>query len=160
MNVTKGLSLCHTLRLEREISDRRNAGGLVYARNAEDDVLAALAVESHEPHNVATVGMAVANTDRHVAAMPGDDVIKQRNRAGMQSQRIFNRLCKLDHVPSHGIAHSAGKPNHMVVIVPLDACRETFRIPRGQKVANMSTVTILVAAKSSLNWAIWTIFKA
>ena len=154
MNVTKGLSLCHAPGLEREISDRRDAGSLVYARNAEDDVLAALTVEGHESHNVATVGMAVADADRHVAAVPGNDIVEQRNRAGMQSQRIFNRLCKLDHVPSRGIAHSAGKPNHVVVIVPLDACRETFRIPRGQKVANMSTVTILVAAKSSLNWAI------
>ena len=49
--------------------------------------------------------------------MLGNDVIEQRNRAGMQSQRIFNRLRKLDHVPSHDIAHSAGKPSHVVVIV-------------------------------------------
>ena len=51
------------LRLEREVSDRRDAGGLIHTRNAEHDVLAALAVESHEAHNVATVGMAVADAD-------------------------------------------------------------------------------------------------
>ena len=83
MNVTKGLSLCHAPGLEREISDRRDAGSLVYARNAEDDVLAALAVESHEPHYIAAVGMAIADADRYVATMLGNNVIEQRNRAGM-----------------------------------------------------------------------------
>ena len=112
------------LRLEREVSDRRDAGGLIHTRNAEDDVLAALAVESHEAHNIAAIRVAVADADRHVATMLGNDVIEQRNRAGMQSQRIFNRLRKLDHVPSHDIVHSAGKPSHVVVIVALDACRE------------------------------------
>ena len=68
--------------------------------------------------------MAIADADRYVATMLGNNVIEQRNRAGMQSQRIFNRLCKLDHVPSHDVAHSAGKPSHVVVIVALDACRD------------------------------------
>ena len=95
--------------LEREISDRCDTGGLIHARNAEHDVLATFATECHEPYNVAAIDMTIANRNRHVTTMLGDNVIEQRNRAGMQSQRIFNRLCKLDHVPSRGIAHSAGK---------------------------------------------------
>ena len=110
--------------LEREISDRCDTGGLIHARNAEHDVLATFATECHEPYNVATIDMTIANRNRHVTTMLGDNVIKQRNRAGMQSQRIFNRLRKFDHVPSHDIAHSAGKPSHVVAIVALDACRE------------------------------------
>lgn len=71
------------MRLEREVSDRRDAGGLIHARNAEHDVFATFAAECHEPYNVAAIGVAVTNRNRHVTTVLGNDVIEQRNRAGM-----------------------------------------------------------------------------
>ena len=84
MYATEGtLPFFTLLRLEREVSDRRDTRGLIRARNTKDNALAALTIEGHESHDIAAIRVAIADADRHVTTMLGDNVIEKRNRAGM-----------------------------------------------------------------------------